>query len=198
MVSKLQNKSSLSIIHCDVKYHCSILIMYTKTHNDWSTVYISIVILIKLNICRVVLNISTKTPSTWPTVNFGIEVIIIFNINCILVKPLSHGVFLTIFICYRLTWWPNTHLGCFKLYNEYSMSSSQKKPPIFISWYPCFFKQNPIYTSSKWMYGILTYKYTLQKKTAYGDFRYLNTCILNKNFSVTLLDIDSECLLLKN
>ena len=152
MVSKLQNKSSLSIIHCDVKYYCSILIMYTQTHNDWSTVHISIVIIIKLNICRVVLNI------------------IIFNINCILVKPLSHGVFLTIFICYRLTWWPNTHLGCFKLYNEYSMSSSQKKPPIFISWYPCFFKQNPIYTSSKWMYGILTYKYTLQKKKRIRGF----------------------------
>ena len=113
------------------------------------------------------LNICTKTPSTWPTVNFGIEVIIIFNINYIFVKPLSHGVFLTISICYRFTWWPNTHLGCFKLYREYYMSPAQKKPPIFISWYPSFFKQNPIYTSSKWMYGILTYaylKYTLQKK----------------------------------
>jgi hypothetical protein len=50
------------------------------------------------------------------------------------------------------------------------MSSSQKKPPIFISWYPCFFKQNPIYTSSKWMYGILTYKYTLQKKKRIRGF----------------------------
>jgi hypothetical protein len=86
----------------------------------------------------VVLSIFTQTPSTWPTVNFGIEVIIILNINCILIKPLSHGVSLTIFICYRLTWWPNTHLGCFKLYNEYYMSFSQKKPPIFISWYPSF------------------------------------------------------------
>jgi hypothetical protein len=126
-------------------------------------------------------------------------------------------------------------------------------PPIFISWYPCFFKQNPIYTSSKWMYGILTYKYTwvfvemfkttrhifslimitieiftvdqslwvwylsvdtlvfsskilyihllngcmvywrtntlCKKRNAYGDFRYLNTCILNQNFSVTLFQI---------
>jgi hypothetical protein len=83
MVSKLQNKSSLNSIHCDVDYCCSIWIMYTKTHSAWSTVNISIVIIIKLNICRVVLSISTKTRSTWPTVNFWIEVIIIFNINCI-------------------------------------------------------------------------------------------------------------------
>ena len=105
-----------------------------------------------------------------PTIHFGIEVIIMLNINWIHVKPLSQDVFQTIFICYRLTWWPNTHLGCFKLYNEYSMSSSPKKLPIFISWYPCFFKQNPIYTSSKWMYGILTYKYTLQKKKRIRGF----------------------------
>jgi hypothetical protein len=149
MVSKLQSKSSLNSIHCDIKYYCSVLIMYTKTHNVWSTVNISIVIIIKLNTCCVVINICTKTPSTWPTLNFVIEVIIIFNINRILVKPLSHGVFLTIYICYRLTWWPNTHLGCFKLHHEYSMSASQKKPPIFTSWYPSFFTQNHIYVVYK-------------------------------------------------
>ena len=64
MVSKLQSKSSLNSIHCDVKYYFSILIMYTKTHNIWSTVNISIVIIIWLDICGVVLSICTKTPKS--------------------------------------------------------------------------------------------------------------------------------------
>jgi hypothetical protein len=53
--------------------------------------------------------------------------------NCILGKPLSHGVFQTTSICCKLTWCPSADLGCFKLHGEYYMSSSRKKPPIFTS-----------------------------------------------------------------
>jgi hypothetical protein len=54
-----------------------------KTHNVWSTLNISLVIIIKLNICCVVLIIYTKTPSTWPTVNLGIAVNRKKHIPCI-------------------------------------------------------------------------------------------------------------------
>jgi GH18 family chitinase len=37
-----------------------------------------------------------------------------------------------------------------------------------------------------------------RQQFASGDFRNFNTCILNQNFSATLLDIYSECILLKN
>jgi chitinase len=39
---------------------------------------------------------------------------------------------------------------------------------------------------------------TVKFLNASGDFRNFNTCILNQNFSATLLDIYSECILLKN
>jgi len=86
-----------------------------------------------LNIRCFVLIIYTKTPSTWATVNFGIAFIIMLTINYVLVKPLSHGVFQTTYVCCRLTWWPSTQLGYFKLHGEYAMSSSRRKPPIFTS-----------------------------------------------------------------
>ena len=96
-----------------------------------------------------------------PTVYFEITVIIMLNINWIHVKPLPQDVFQTIFICYRLTWLPSTHPGCFRLYHEYYMSSSQNKPPIFTSWWHSFFTQNPICIYYKWMYGILTYTFNI-------------------------------------
>jgi hypothetical protein len=74
---------------------------------------------------------------------------------------IPQDVFQTIFICYRLTWWPSTHPGCFRLYHGYYMSSSQKKPPIFTSWWHSFFTQNPICIYYKWMYGILTYTFNI-------------------------------------
>jgi hypothetical protein len=43
--------------------------------------------------------------------------------NCILGKPLSHGVFQTTSICCKLTWWPSADLECFKLHGEYYMSA---------------------------------------------------------------------------
>jgi hypothetical protein len=96
-----------------------------------------------------------------PTVYFEITVIIMLNINWIHVKPLPQDVFQTIFICYRLTWWPSTHPRCFRLYHEYYMSSQQKKPSIFTSLWHIFFTQNPICISYKWMYGILTYTFNI-------------------------------------
>ena len=109
--------------------------MYTKIHNVWPTVNISIESIFMLNIRCVVLIIYTKTPSTWQPVYFGIASIIMLTINCVLVKPLSHGVFQATYICCRLTRWPSTQLGCFKLHDEYAMSSPRRKPPIVTSVY---------------------------------------------------------------
>ena len=40
---------------------------------------------------------------------------------------------------------------------------------------------------------IVHVNYTLQKKKRIRCFMYFNTCTLNPHFSVTLIDIDSEC-----
>ena len=129
----LINTKYKSEVRFEIKLDICCIIMYTKTHNVWLTVNISIVSITMLNIRCVVLIIYTKIPSTWPTVHLGIVFIIILNMNCILGKPLSHGVFQTISICCKLTWWPSAYSGCFRLHGEYYMSSSRKKPPIFTS-----------------------------------------------------------------
>jgi hypothetical protein len=130
-IQTLINTHYTSIVRLEIELDICCIIMYTKTHNVWLTGNISKVSISMLNIRCVVLIIYTKIPRTWPTVNLGIVFIIILNMNYILGKPLSHGVFQATFICCKLTWWPSTNSGCFKLHGEYSMSPSRTKPPIF-------------------------------------------------------------------
>ena len=135
-----------------------------RLKNGNSTVVLPTLILRWFNIVKLTPTYSrrfrpfTDVGSTSPcrqTIYFWITVIIMLNINWIHVKPLSQDVFQTNFICYRLTWCPNTRIWCFRLHHEYYMSSSRKKPPIFTSLLYNYFTQNPICISSKWMYGIL-------------------------------------------
>ena len=46
---------------------------------------------------------------------------------------------------------------------------------------------------NKWFYIKIHFAKKKKKKKRIRCFRYFNTCTLNPNFSVTLIDINSEC-----